>query len=91
METPTATEGTQEEEKELYIFADKEEPLHFKGKKGDGGKENGREEGAGIKWRGKRKEKEREREPRIQTCFESGLFSSIQNDLCNLKQAFIRP
>lgn len=32
-----------------------------------------------------------EREPRIQTCFESGLFSSIQNDLCNLKQAFIRP
>lgn len=43
------TEGAQEEEKELYIVADKEEPLHVKGKKGDGGKENGREERAGIK------------------------------------------
>lgn len=73
METPTATEGTQEEEKELYIFADKEEPLHVKGKKGDGGNENGREEGAGIKWRGKRKEKERE-SPEFKHALKVGCF-----------------
>lgn len=72
METRTATEGTQEEEQELYIVADKEELLHIKEKKGDGGKGEGREEGVGIKWRGKRKEKERE--PRIQICCESGFF-----------------
>lgn len=88
METQTATEGTQEEEKELYIVPDKEEPLHVKGKQGDKWKGEGREEGVGIKWRGKRKEKETAQNSN--TLWKL-FFPSIQNDLCNLKQSFIRP